>query len=396
MSIGRRTRPRNLVVAAAVAAAGLVAAAWLAGPRQTAEIGARLTVAGAMAGDTAGFLRADRPRTFVFPDDHGPHPGYRTEWWYVTGNLEAVDGRRFGYQLTLFRAALAAEAPPRGSAWGASEAYMAHFALTDVEGKKFHAFDRFARAALGLAGAEARPLRVWLEDWSMEGAEPGVFPLSVRAAEGDVAIELHLDEGKPPVLQGDAGLSRKGPEPGNASYYYSLTRMPTRGTVRIGGERFEVRGESWLDREWSTSALGRGQVGWDWFSLRLSDTSEVMYYQIRRDNGTPDPFSAGTVVDPDGATRRLDRDAVRLEVRGHWASPRDGTRYPSRWRLRIPSESLDLEIEPVVADQELNLAFRYWEGAVRIRGTRNGRPIEGEGYVELTGYADAQSSGGAP
>jgi predicted secreted hydrolase len=267
---------------------------------------------------------------------------------------------------------------------------MAHLALTDVAADTMHAFDRFARAAAGLAGARATPLRVWLYDWEVAGGgADGTLRLS--AAEGEVVVDLILEHGKRPVLQGEAGLSRKGPEPGNASYYYSLTRMPTRGTIVIGGSTHDVRGTSWMDREWSTSALSPGLAGWDWFALQLDDATELMLYRLRGETGAASPFSAGSFVRPDGTTQPLGADAFTVEVSDWWRSPADGTRYPAAWRITVPALALALEVAPVVANQELNLAVRYWEGAVDASGARAGRPVAGTGYVELTGYAGASA-----
>jgi predicted secreted hydrolase len=349
---------------------------------------ASLSVAGVLrAADDRGYAKAFAPRDFIFPADHGPHPDFRTEWWYFTGNLETRDGRRFGFQLTFFRSALAPAMPPRESGWAARQAWLAHFTVTDVEGGRFHSFERWSRGAVGLAGAQAEPFRVWLQDWSA-AAEGPTFPMRLRAAQGEVGIDLLLRQGKPPVLQGDRGLSQKGAEPGNASYYYSLTRMPAAGTVRVGEERLSVSGTVWMDREWSTSALGPDQVGWDWFSLQLSDGSELMLYRLRRRDGSADPASSGTVIGPAGATRRLGLDGFAIEATDPWESPRSKARYPARWRLRIPSEQLDLTVTPLLADQELDVSFRYWEGAVEVEGTRAGRPVSGKGYVELTGYTE--------
>ena len=209
------------------------------------------------------------------------------------------------------------------------------------------------------------------------------------AAEG-VSIDLTLRNLKPVVLEGDRGLSRKGPEPGNASYYYSLTRIPTQGVVAVGSDTYQVSGSSWMDREWGTSALGKDQVGWDWFALRLADGRDVMFYRLRRRDGSADRRSAGTLVAPDGSTHALAREDVAIEVLDTWRSARTGSAYPSHWRFGIPREGLELEITPYLPDQELDLAVRYWEGAVKITGTANGRPVGGDGYVELTGYADSQ------
>ncbi|XXF77481.1 lipocalin-like domain-containing protein [Myxococcaceae bacterium GXIMD 01537] len=385
---------RGLLLGVAVVLAGLAVGAWLV-TRDTwapeAGGGPTLTVAGVLGGADGGegYARAFSPRAFHFPEDHGPHPGFRTEWWYWTGNLETSEGRRFGYQFTLFRSALAPESAPRASAWATRQVYLGHFTVTDVEAGRFHAFERFSRSALGLAGASAQPLRVWLEDWEVRSAGEAPFPLRLAASAPGVALELLLEEGKPPVLQGEHGLSHKGPEPGNASYYYSLTRMPSRGTVTVDGRAFAVTGESWMDREWSTSALSAGQVGWDWFSLQLSDGSELMYYQLRQRDGAADPFSAGLAVPARGNPVRLTREDVRVEVLDTWKSPHGPGTYPARWRLTVPSQGLELTVTPLLADQELTVSFRYWEGAVRLEGTRAGSPVKGRGYVELTGYADA-------
>ena len=363
-------------------------------PDGRGQVQARLAVTAALGGgDLDGFARAIAPRELVFPADHGPHPEFRTEWWYYIGNLTAADGRHWGFQLTFFRTALVPPASPahhagRDSAWASDQVYLAHFALTDTRGGRFHAWSRASRGALGLAGAQAAPFRVWLEDWSVSGERPGGLPMTLRAAEGDVAVTLTLDSAKPPVFQGERGLSRKGPEPGNASFYYSLTRMPARGEVRIAAETFAVTGLAWMDREWSTSALGTDLVGWDWWALQLDDGRDLMLYRLRRRDGTVDPFSAGAVVDTRGAARTMTHDDVRMEVLGTWTSPASRVRYPSGWRLTLPRENLTLEIAPRLTDQELRVGTRYWEGAVAVRGSAAEKPVTGQGYVELVGYGD--------
>ncbi len=342
-------------------------------------------------GDTAGYELAIEPHEFVFPRDHGPHPGFKTEWWYFTGHLETDEGARFGYQLTFFRQALAPEAPDRPSSWATRQLYLAHFALTDVSGGSFHSFERFSRGAAGLAGAdENHPFRVWLEDWSAEAMTTEAFPLRLRATSRGpepIALDLTLESHKPVVLQGDRGLSRKGDQPGDASYYYSLTRLSARGTVTIHQRSVPVTGSSWLDREWSTSALGQEQVGWDWFSIQLDDQRELMLAQLRRADGSVDPVSHGTLVAADGSTRPLAYEDFVIEVTSTWRSPH-GAFYPSRWRLQIPAAALILQVEPLLADQELDVSFRYWEGAVSVQGADLGNPLRGLGYVELVGYSE--------
>lgn len=344
--------------------------------------------------DSAGFARAYAPRPFEFPADHGPHPAFRNEWWYVTGNLADATGRPFGYQLTLFRIALSPELPATDSAWRSNQVYMGHFALTDVVGARHYGFERFSRSALGLAGAQATPFRVWLEDWELASAEPALFPLRLRAQQGDLALDVTLNNLKPLVAQGDRGLSQKSAEPGNASYYYSYTRLPTQGTVRIAGQTFAVNGASWLDREWSTSALGPDQSGWDWFALQLDDGREVMLYRLRRRDGGVDPFSSGTLVEANGQVQRLRWNEMVLQPLGEWRSPSSGDRYPARWRLRIPAAQLDLTVTPKVADQELRLSVRYWEGAVQVAGRAGQREIGGQGYLEMTRYPASAATQG--
>ncbi len=304
--------------------------------------------------------------------------------------MRASEGRHFGYQLTFFRSALSSQEPaPGSSAWRSRQVYLAHFALTDVAGQRHRAFERFSRGALGLAGARTRPFEVWVDDWAAASVGEDTFPLRLRAARDGVALDLTLGQGKAVVLNGDNGLSRKGPTPGNASYYYSFTRMLSHGEMRLGERRFAVRGDSWMDREWSTSALEKDVAGWDWFALRLSDGRDLMFYRLRRRDGAVNPFSRGTLVEPDGRWQPLPRAQVRLTVREHWRSPASGARYPAEWDLAVPEHGINLEVTPRVADQEMDLSVRYWEGAVEVRGQSGGRSVAGDGYLEMTGYGDA-------
>lgn len=364
----------------------LVVLALFLKPEET-EAPASFTVADALGGAAdPGFARATAPRPFLFPADHGPHPGFRSEWWYYTGNLHTTSGRRFGYQLTFFRFALTPDKLPRTSAWGANEIYMAHFTVTDVEGKRFHAVERFSRASLGLAGAGGNPLTIHLEDWSAAALPGDTFGMDLNASSGDVAIRLRLHSAGPTMLNGERGLSRKGREPGNASYYYSIPRLATSGTIRIKGEEFSVKGLSWLDREWGTTELEPNQAGWDWFGLQMDDGRALMFYRLRQKDGSTDPVSGGTLMGGDGTMRSLAVHDLQLETTAWWRSPKSGSRYPARWRLRLPSEGLDLEVVPLLTDQELAAAtVRYWEGAVAVRDGKEGSS-RGSGYVELTGY----------
>lgn len=430
--------PRQLWRAAcfALACAAACAGAQAAGP-PASDLDA---IRG--ADRTTEFAFAAEPRKFEFPQDHGPHPRFRHEWWYVTGNLDSSRGERFGFELTFFRIALAppgdvdsggagagsagaggagaggagadgraavgagvgarAGAPKRVSGWRTRQVYLAHFAITDVARHEFRFAHRLSRDALGLAGAQAQPLRVWLYDWMFGvpadtngSADKAARPVSPATPQGwtlhaqDQGYELTL-ELQPllqPVLNGEQGLSRKASERGAASYYYSIPRVAVRGKLLRDGVSSDVQGLAWLDREWGSGSLGENQQGWDWFALQLQDGSSFMFYALRNHDGTRDRHSAGTWVDPAGRVQTLSTDQVMIDVSDHWVSPRGG-RYPSRWRVRVPAVGLDVEARPVLANQELGTKPRYWEGAVDVSGTREGHDTSGRGYVELVGYGE--------
>lgn len=336
--------------------------------------------------DDTNFSRALKPRQFSFPFDYGAHNSYRTEWWYFTGNLENSDGRKFGYELTFFRFALSAKPYSSRSVWRNNQLYMAHLTLTDVKEDRFYTDERFSRAGNELAGAADNKYQVWLYDWSAMAQGKVDFPLRLRAKNDEFAIDLLLNTQKSLVLQGEQGLSRKSAEPGNASYYYSYTRLLTLGTLSIAGITHSVTGNSWMDREWSTSSLSKEQSGWDWFALQFSDNSELMFYRLRRKDGQQDSNSAGSVVLADSTKVPLQAQDVTIKTLNTWRSPHSRINYPSQWRLSVPSQKLEVDIVPLINDQELNVSYRYWEGAVRINGTKNGKAVSGQGYVELTGY----------
>jgi predicted secreted hydrolase len=344
----------------------------------------------------SGFAAALEPRRFEFPRDHGPHPDFRQEWWYVTGNLDAADGERFGFELTFFRVALVPQSTARsaeppavpasasaGSAWRAREIYMAHFAVTDVARKRFRSEQKLSRAALALAGAQAEPLRVWLDDWALEASGAS---WQLHAAQPGYSIDLVLEPQSAPVLNGEAGLSRKSDQAADATYYYSIPRLGLRGRLLRDGRAIEVRGLGWLDREWGSGGLGPSEVGWDWFGLQLADGSTLMFYALRDRDGRREAHSAGTWMAPDGNVRALTDADVGIAVNGEWRNG-SGDRYPAGWHIRVPALTLDLRVRPVLADQELQTTPRYWEGAVDVSGERAGSSLGGRGYVELVGYA---------
>jgi len=325
---------------------------------------------------------------YSFPRDHGQHPEHKIEWWYFTGNLQTQEGRRFGYQLTFFRIGAVVK-PEIQSPWALRDVWMAHLAISDVASGQYHHADRLNRAGPGIAGAGEE--RVWNEDWECQISPEGKF--SLTAADRDFALQLELDDGKPMVIHGVNGISQKGVTPGNASHYYSLTRMPTKGQIRIGQETFKVTGESWMDHEFGTSFLEKGTVGWDWFSAQLSDGSELMLFQLRGDSSGDS--SAGTLIRPDGRVVNLQAKDFKLTAGKVWKSP-GGAAYPIEWKLDIPGEAISLKSRAVMPNQEFRAeatpGLGYWEGAVDYTGAIWGKEVSGKGYLEMTGYSGRSMS----
>jgi len=331
-----------------------------------------------LATDTSGFARATGAPDLRFPADHAAHPDYRSEWWYLTGNLDGTDGTRYGFQFTIFRFALAAGPAARESAWASNQAWMGHLALS-TPASGHHSAERFSRGALGLAGAEPEPLRVWLEDWQIREVPAG-WQLQAQTAE--FGLDLLLQQQRPVVLQGEAGLSRKGPEPGNASHYYSIPRLVAGGTVRLNGRSEVVSGLAWLDREWSTSALGPDLAGWDWFALQFEDGRDLMFYRLRRRDGSSDPLSRGSLSDSAGGRRDVGVGELALQPLRWWQAS-DGTAYPVAWQLRLDAASY--RVEAVFDDQLMEHSVRYWEGMVDVIDSATDQAV-GRGYLELAGY----------
>jgi predicted secreted hydrolase len=347
--------------------------------------------------NAADRLQEFRPATegyrYEFPRDHGSHDEFRTEWWYYTGNLATKGGRQFGYQLTFFRRGMPAERiQTLPSKWSITQLYLAHFAVSDLQNGRFYFVEKISRAGLGKAGAESHRLRVWIDRWIAETAQSDQNRQTLSAADGNLSVQLTVAPEKPLVLHGRGGVSRKGSETGQASHYYSFTRLATSGTVTIGEESFDVIGTSWMDHEFGSADLGRDLVGWDWFAVQLTDHTELMLYRLRRTDGSADPVSSGTFIDHDGKGYHLSIGDFTLEPTSFWTSPASKARYPQTWRLTIPSRQLSLELVPRMAEQELttnrSTQVTYWEGAIEATGTSEGRSIRGKGYMELTGYAE--------
>jgi len=323
----------------------------------------------------------------TFPLDHLPHYDFRTEWWYFTGNLRGKDGREFGYQLTFFRYGYRPlrERVQVRSRFVMNDLKFAHFAVTDVNNKEFHFDSRISRGAFEEAGFGDGRRVAWIDDWELSfGAD-----FRLRAAARNYSIDLELNPAKPVVLQGENGLSQKATGEGRASYYYSITRLISSGSIRIGNETYDVTGESWFDREWATNQLAENQVGWNWFAIQLSDGSDLMLYQMRLKGGGIDPHSCGKWVASDGSTTNLGVNDFELKSTKCWQSPSSKASYPVEWKLRIAKLNLELIIAPRVENQELNLSVVYWEGAIKLKGERARKPIDGVGYMELTGYHGA-------
>ncbi|WP_428355819.1 lipocalin-like domain-containing protein [Methyloprofundus sp.] len=339
-----------------------------------------------LSADNENYARVLKPRAFVFPQDHGAHPEYHIEWWYFTGILQSSAERKFGYELTFFRFALTPEQQKTASKWRDKQMYMAHFALTDVDAEEFHFAERFSRAGNKLAGAETAKYHVWLHDWKAEAVDTTDSSIHLDAKTEDFSISLYLKPEKKIALQGLDGFSKKNAQAGNASYYYSYTRMATTGNIQLNLQAFEVSGSSWMDREWSSASLAAEQVGWDWFALQLSDHSELMFYRFRRKDDKQDENNAGAIFNADNSKISLTFTEVDIKVLDHWKSPKTQVSYPAKWHLSIPKLGLELDVTPLTSDQEINVRYRYWEGAVSVAGKKYDEVINGQGYVELTGY----------
>ena len=338
--------------------------------------------------NSSGFAVADSSRSLTFPEDFGAHEDFRTEWWYYTGNLASPEGRHFGFELTIFRVGLAPPTTtlPDDSEWYDRSVYFAHFAISDVAGRRFYAFERYSRPGPGLAGAETQPYRVWIEDWSISESAPGIYRL--QAAQEDLALDLTLTDEMGVVLHGEAGYSRKGQSVTNASYYYSQPRLRADGGIQIGEVQYQVSGRAWKDHEFSTSVLDENQTGWDWFSLQWEDGSALMLFQLRERGGRTSGSSSGTFVTADGTPQPLRKADFEINVTDEWRSPHTGGIYPAAWQIRLNRPDCVLEVRPWMADQEIHFpTVTYWEGAVRFEGSCGGLAAEGNGYVELTGYA---------
>jgi predicted secreted hydrolase len=344
--------------------------------------------AGAAHGDE--WRQATGPWKWAFPRDHGSHPEFRTEWWYFTGNLLGASGEPFGYQLTFFRQGVAQKAGDPGNPWSIRDVYLAHFTLTDVARKKFWYAERLSRKGPGLAHASEQGMDVRLLNWSAK-MQGNVISLSARHQGMELALQLTPQ--KPIVFHGDRGLSKKGPAEGQASYYFSYTNLDVRGRIKTpsSDKAFDVSGTSWFDHEYGSNQLAANQVGWDWFSLHLSDGHDLMIYFMRHTDGSVEPTSSGTLVTPSGTGRYLSLSDMSVDVLDRWKSPKSGGEYPARWRIKIKPENIELMVTPFVAAQELvtegSTRITYWEGAVGGTGRSADREVTCEGYVEMTGYA---------
>ena len=323
---------------------------------------------------------------YEFPRDHASHPAHKIEWWYYTGNVETAQGRRFGFQVTFFRVGIDA-APANPSRWAVRDLFMTHLAVSDPQGRRYRFDERLTRAGPGLAGADTERYRVWNEDWTAYLDDRGRHV--IRATTDEVGVDLVLEEGKPPAINGIDGISQKGAQAGNASHYYSLTRMPTRGAIVIDGERFDVTGLSWMDHEFGTSFLEPEQQGWDWLAIQLNDGRDLMLYQLRRADGSRDPRSSGTLVGRDGRTQHLTAGDFTLQPSGRMFRAPSGATYPIGWDIAIPGQQIELRVTTPLEEQELvteGAGIAYWEGAIDVAGTSRGAPVSGRGYLEMTGY----------
>ena len=320
----------------------------------------------------ADFAQVVPGKVFSFPEDHGPHDGFRIEWWYVTANLKDAHGNLFGVQWTLFRNAL--QAGPTQPGWRDPTVWLGHAAVTSAT--RHYAAERYARGGVGQAGAQAVPFNAWIDDWNFAARPGAASPLAdmqLTASGAQFAYDLHLTSSRPLVLQGEQGYSRKSDQ-GQASYYYSQPFFSATGSVRIDGITYQVSGPAWLDREWSSQPLAANQSGWDWFSLHLDRGEQLMLFRVRQQDGPG--YLTGTWIDQQGHTQTLHNADIQLTPLA--ITEIDGRKIPTRWSLKIPGKQLDITTEAVNPNAWMNLSIPYWEGPVRFDG--------GVGYLEMTGY----------
>lgn len=346
-----------------------------------------LTVAGLVCPAHAQEYRLALPGyQYEFPRDHFNHPEFRTEWWYYTGNVRTPQGRWFGFELTFFRQALGRD-PADNSPWKLDDVYLAHLALSDIERGEFHHEHRLNRPGPGLAGASLDERRIWNGNWRVvwEGDTQHLEAVSSR-----FTLRLDLTPAKPPVVHGAGGVSQKAEGAGHASLYISFTRLAAKGALQLDGETFDLAGQAWMDHEIFSHDLGELHQGWDWFSIQLDDGTDLMLYRLRRKDGSVEPYSSGTFVAADGSSRHLDAGEFTLTPGRTWKSAESGAEYPVAWSISVPSLGLELRAEPRLDRQELTGGGgptpTYWEGAMRFAGSRNGAPVTGAGYLEMTGY----------
>ena len=342
-----------------------------------------LSSGGALAQDFGGLgakapgFAIPRPGTqLAFPRDHGAHPDFRTEWWYVTANLAGDDGSSYGVQWTLFRFAMQPNAARAG--WDDRNVWMGHAAATNASEHLFA--QKFARGGIGQAGVEAAPFRAHIDDWVLEtrdnSAGAGIERLRVSAGDRSFAYALDLTATGPVVLQGEGGYSRKS-DAGQASYYYSQPFFTAEGSLSMSGRKIQLSGRAWMDREWSSQPLGPDQKGWDWFSLHLDGGAKLMLYRMRSVEAAP--FLFGNWIDAEGATSPLAREGIAIEpLETIRIADRD---VPIRWRVKITGRGVDVETRPLNPRSWMGTDFAYWEGPIRFTGSHSG-----EGYLEMTGY----------
>ncbi len=324
---------------------------------------------------------------YEFPRDYFNHPDYQTEWWYYTGNLRSSDGHRFGFELAFFRQAVSRDSA-KTAAWDLRDAYLAHLALSDLDGGKFYHSERTNRSGPGIAAVNESLGRIWNGNWQIQWRGKDQ---ELRAIDERFQLHLTMHPEKLPITHGENGVSQKAEGPGRASHYISFTRLATSGAVELGKKEFEVSGTSWMDHEFFTHQLEPEQTGWDWLSLQLADNTELMLFRIRRRDGSIDPYSAGTYVDEKGKTLHLRSADFALQPAGEiWTSPITGARYPIHWSVTIPRLRIELEAKTPLESQELTgktgFAPNYWEGAIALTGRRGAQSLSGVGYLEMTGY----------
>ena len=332
---------------------------------------------------------------YNFPSEHRSHPNFKIEWWYFSGNVKDESGNKYSFMLTFFRRGLRLEktSEVNRSRWALNNLYFSHFSVYSAKKNKHYFSEKISRGALGQAGASTEKFKVWIDDWKAEIADRNQpNKILIFAKKDKLYLDFELEPQKNPVIHGTNGISQKSSGVGQASHYYSFTRLKVNGSLSIEGKRITVNGSAWMDHEFGSNQLGKEQIGWDWFSIQLSNNTELMLYLMRNKSGSYDLTSSGSLIASDGSVIHLSLNDFKIKNKRFWKSKKSKALYPVEWVIEVPKYNINLKIKALHEKQELDTAkstqIIYWEGGINVEGLSQGISVNGVGFVEMTGYAE--------